>query len=288
MPDCLKKWSGIFLLGEKTIRQIEASKKWRFIDIAEMMAYWEVLKSLIVRDIKLKYTQTLLGIGWVILQPLVTVGLFAIIFGKWMHLDAEGAPYVLFAFCGLIPWTFVYQGIQRSAQGIQNDKVIINKIYFPRLLIPLSVIAVTLIDSGILTIILGVLLKFFSIGFEWKMLCFPICLLPLFCLTLGLGSFFASLSVRYRDLIYLLPFFLQVFMYLSPVFYSSRAAFGQWFWLYRLNPMVGIIDACRWCFLKIESFPMENFAIASAISLAICLCGMSIFSYLDRYFADWL
>lgn len=270
------------------VKKIGTPGRWQGAHLKDIIMYWELLKNLILRDIKLKYSQTLLGVAWVVLQPVVTVCLFTLIFSKWMHLDAEGSPYSLFAFCGLIPWTFIYQSIQRSVAGIQNDKVIINKIYFPRLLIPLSSLAITLIDITILMIILGVLLKFFGVGFGWRIVCAPVCFLPLFFLSLGLSSFFASLSVCYRDLIYLLPFFLQIFMYLSPVFYSSKAAWGQWFWLYRLNPMVGIIDAFRWCFLKIELFPIENFVIASTISFVLCIFGVLIFSYLDRYFADWL
>ena len=269
-------------------RQIEATRGWRWINMGEMFSYWEVLKTLIARDIKLRYTQTLLGVGWVILQPLITVGLFSIIFGKLMHLDSEGIPYMLFAFCGLIPWTFIYQGIQRAVSGIQNDRIIINKIYFPRLFIPLSSVVVSMIDVGILVIILGVLLKVFGLGVGWKVLFFPVCLMPLFCLTLGLGAFFSSLAVYYRDVTHLLPFFLQIFMYLSPVFYSSHTVPEKWLGLYQLNPMVGIIDACRWCFFTAGHFPMESFLIAAGLSLGLLVVGLFVFSQLEHYFADWI
>jgi lipopolysaccharide transport system permease protein len=161
-------------------KHIKATQKWRGVDFQEMFAYIEVLKRLVVRDIKLRYTQTFLGMAWVALQPLVMGGLFAIIFGKWLHLDSEKTPYFLFAICGLIPWTFVSQGIQRACVGIQNDKLIINKIYFPRLLIPLSVAVVSLIDVAILVVILAILMKVLGGVFSWHMCLFPLCIVPLF------------------------------------------------------------------------------------------------------------
>ncbi len=269
-------------------KHIQATRKWLWVDFRELFSYFEVLKRLIARDIKLRYTQTLLGVGWVGLQPFVMGGLFTIIFGKWLHLDSEGVPYLLFAFCGLIPWTFISHCIQRTAGGIQSDRPIINRIYFPRLLIPLSVAAVSLIDVGILVVILAVLMKILGGVFSWHIWLLPLCMVPLFFLTLGLGALFSSIAVYYRDVIYLLPFFLQVFMYLSPVVYSSHVVQEKWRLLYELNPMVGIIDAFRWCFLNTAHFPMESFLIGGGVSILMGVIGVSVFTQLERYFADWL
>jgi lipopolysaccharide transport system permease protein len=241
-----------------------------------------------VRDIKLRYTQTFLGVAWVVLQPLVMGGLFSLIFGKWLHLESEGVPYLLFAFCGLVPWTFVYQGIQRAVNGIQGDKAIINKIYFPRLLIPLSVAVVSLIDVAILVVILVFLIKIMGGNFSWHIGVFPLCMVPGFFLALGFGAFFSSLAIYYRDVMNLLPFFLQIFMYLSPVLYSSQMVQEKWHLFYELNPMVGLIDACRWCFLNTPHFPLESFLISGGISLGIGVLGVSVFMQLERYFADWI
>lgn len=269
-------------------KHIRGVAGWRGIDFRELLDYFEVLKRLVIRDIKLRYSQTFLGVAWVVLQPLVMGGLFSLIFGNWLKLESEGGPYILFAFCGLVPWTFVSQGIQRAASGLQGDKAILGKIYFPRLLIPLSVVVVSMIDVAILVSVLVLLIKVMGGVFSPHMWLFPLCMVPVFFLTLGLGSFFSSLAIYYRDVMNLLPFFLQIFMYLSPVLYSSQMVKEKWRFLYELNPLVGMIDACRWCFLNKGGFPVESFLISASISLIVGALGVFIFAQLERYFADWV
>lgn len=269
-------------------KYIQAAERWRKIDFRELFAYSEILKRLIIRDIKLRYSQTFLGVAWVVLQPLVMGGLFSLIFGNWLKLESEGVPYILFAFCGLVPWTFVSQGIQRATSGLQGDKAILGKIYFPRLLIPLSVILVSMIDVAILVSVLVLLIKIMGGVFSSHVWLFPLCMGPVFFLTLGLGSFVSSLAIYYRDVLNLLPFFLQIFMYLSPVLYSSQMVKEKWRFLYEMNPLVGIIDACRWCFLNKGGFPLESFLISAAVSLVVGALGVFIFTQLERHFADWV
>ena len=263
---------------------IEARLKW--LGWREFMNYREVLRMLIFRDLKARYAQTWLGALWIVFQPLFTVGIFALIFGRWVHLETEGIPYFLFAFSGLVSWTFVSQAIQRASQSLTLDVRLITKVYFPRLLIPLSSVMGAFLDFGILTVVLCLFVKFYGIPLTWQILAFPICLFPLFFVVLGIGSFMAALGVYYRDIAALMPLFLQTLMYGSPIVYSTAIVPEKWLWLYQLNPMVGVLDAMRWSFLGLPHFPFHSLSVTYAISTVILSLGIVVFTNLERKFAD--
>jgi len=273
-----------YLANTKKPLVVEAGPRW--MTWKQLTAYREVLRMLIFRDLKARYAQTWLGAGWVVFQPLFTVGIFATIFGRWVHLETNGIPYFLFAFSGLAAWTFVSQAIQRSSQSLTLDVRLITKIYFPRLLIPLSSVAGALIDFGILTAVLCILIKINGIPFTWHVLAFPICLFPLCFFALGIGSFMAAVGVYYRDVTALMPLFLQTWMYGSPIVYSASIVPAKWLWLYQCNPMVGVLDAIRWTFLGLPVFPLYSLLITYAISILIFLVGITTFTHLERRFAD--
>lgn len=273
-----------YLANTKKTVVIEAGPRW--ISWRQVVAYREVLRMLIFRDLKARYAQTWLGAGWVVFQPLFTVGIFATIFGRWVHLETEGIPYFLFAFSGLVAWTFVSQAIQRASQSLAVDVRLVTKVYFPRLLIPLASVIGALIDFGILSAVLCVLIKINGIPFTWHILAFPIVLLPLCFFALGIGSLMAALGIYYRDVAALMPLLLQTWMYGSPIVYSVSIVPAKWLWLYQLNPMVGVLDTIRWTFLGLQFFPFHSLSITYAVSIIILFVGIFVFTHLERKFAD--
>lgn len=251
-----------------------------------LWAYREVLWMLVFRDLKARYAQTWLGAGWVVFQPLLTVAIFAVIFGRWVHLETEGIPYFLFAFSGLVAWTFVSQAIQRASQSLTLDVRLITKIYFPRFLIPISCISGTLMDFGILSTILCVIVKLYGLPLTWQILAFPVCILPLYLFALGIGSIIAAIGAFYRDFTALIPLFLQTWMYGSPIVYSASIVPAKWLWLYQFNPMVGVLDVVRWTFLGLSTFPYYSLCVSYVVSIIMFVVGVVVFTKLERRFAD--
>jgi lipopolysaccharide transport system permease protein len=241
---------------------------------------------LIIRDLKGRFAQTWLGGFWIVFQPLFTVAIFAIVFGRWVRLETEGVPYFLFTFSGLVAWTFVSQTIQRASQSLVSDVRLITKVYFPRLLIPFSSVIGALIDLGVLSLILCVLIWLYGLPFTWHIFAFPLCFLPLCFFAFGIGSFMAAVGVYYRDVTAIMPLFLQTWMYGSPIVYSASVVPQKWLWLYQCNPMVGALDAIRWTFLGLPNFPLHSLSITYAVSIAIFVAGITAFTYLERRFAD--
>jgi lipopolysaccharide transport system permease protein len=267
---------------------VEPTTGWAKIPLRLLVSYREVLFMLLRRNLKARYAQTALGVGWIVFQPLFTVLLFSVIFGRWMHMSSDGIPYFLFAFTGLICWIFVSSSIQRASGIMLMDSRLITKIYFPRLLMPIASLLETLIETLFLIALLSLVMLFYPALISWKVALFPVWLIPLSMLGLGMGSLFASLGVYYRDAVALLPFFLQTWMYCSPIVYSTSAVPEKWISLYRLNPMAGILDAMRWSFFNLSEFPAISFATACCVCLMIGLIGVHIFCRLERNFADVL
>ncbi len=267
---------------------VQATSGWSRIDFRQLFSYRQVLYMLLRRNLKARYAQTYLGAGWILFQPLFTVLLFSVIFGRWMQMSSDGVPYFLFAFTGLICWIFISSCIQRASAIMLIDSRLITKIYFPRLLMPLASLLETLIEVIFLIAILSILLLFNPALISWKTALFPLWIVPLGLLGLGMGALFASLGVYYRDAVALLPFFLQTWMYCSPIVYSTSAVPEKWISLYRLNPMAGILDAMRWSFLNTPNFPMTSFITACCMSLFVGVAGVHIFCRLERNFADVL
>lgn len=241
---------------------------------------------LVLRDIKLRYKQTFLGIGWVVLQPLMTALLFAVLFGKMMGLSSEGAPYILFAFCGLIPWLVFSGALHRASTCLLNDTRLITKVYFPRIFLPLSATFGVVIDFIISLFMIFILLKIYGTNITRNVLFLPIGSVILFLFSCGINLFVSSLNVYYRDFKHIVPFVLQLWMYASPLVYSSSMIPKKYQMLYICNPMVGMIDFFRWCFLGLEKFPIESFFVSTVFSILMISLGGGIFRKIEHYFAD--
>lgn len=240
------------------------------------------------RDFKLKYKDTWLGVIWVVIQPLLTASLFTIVFSRWVHLQSEGTPYLLFCFCSLIPWMFVNQAVQKGATKICDERVLISKIAFPRLILIISTVIISLVDSLVLLFLTIVLLKIYAIPLSFTILLLPVFFLFLIAFSIGFSCFLGICVIYYRDFVGLIPYIFQVWMYLSPVIYSSSVIPKKWEFFYQLNPLVGIIDGIRWCCLNNSTFPLQSVSIAACISLSVFFCGVFLFNRFEKFFADVL
>ncbi len=260
---------------------------WWNVDFRELWAFRDLFGILVLRDIKLRYRQTALGVSWVILQPLLTSFIFAVIFGSLAKLPSDGTPYMLFVFSGMLPWTLFAQGLQRAGNSMVADARLISKIYFPRLIIPVASASAVLIDFAVSCCVMVLLLLLY--GFTPSLTWFAV--LPLTAITLliaiGASLLFSALNVYYRDFMYALPFVVQTWMYASPLVYSaSLVPEGNARIVYGLNPMAGVIDGFRWALLGHRDFPAIGLATSVLGAVAITLFGLWVFQRVERNFAD--
>jgi len=265
---------------------ITANPSWLRFDFSELIQFRWVFFMLIVRDIKLRYKQTWLGIAWVIFQPLITAGIFTLVFARIMHLSGNGIPYVLFAFCGLIPWVVFSGSLQRASNSLINDAQLITKVYFPRIFIPLSATCGLIIDYLICLGLMFALMFIKGVTPSSHLWFLPIATLLLFLFSAGVNLLIAAVNVHYRDFKHIIPFMVQLWMYASPIAYSANIIPERYQALYHLNPLAGVIDIFRWTFLGTESFPLNSFSIAVGASLILFVGSVLFFEKLKRNFAD--
>jgi len=251
----------------------------------ELWAFRDLFVILAQRDIKLRYRQTALGIAWVVLQPLVSSLIFALIFGVLAKLPSDGTPYLLFVFAGMLPWNLFAGGLQRAGNSLIADARLITKIYFPRAIIPLASTTSVLLDFAVASVVLAALMIGNQASFSSQLLGLPVFIAIALATTVGLSFFFSALNVYYRDFAYALPFIIQAWMYASPVVYSSSLIPEQWRAVYSLNPMVGVIDGFRWALL---GAPLHAYVIVEAalVALAMLVVGALVFRRVERSFAD--
>ncbi len=253
---------------------------------ADLWRFRELLGFLAWRDIKVRYKQTTLGVLWALIQPAVTLAVFTFIFGKLAGMPAGDAPYPLLVICGLLPWQLFAAAFSNASGSLVANTHLISKVYFPRLIVPLSSVAVALIDFGVVLGLLAGMFAWYQFAPDWRML-----LLPVFiCLTLltaiGTGLWLTALTVKYRDFRFIVPFLLQVGLFLSPVGFSSTNL-PNWRFIYSLNPMVGAIDGFRWCLLRGEPvLNPVNLVTSVGMALLLLASGLWYFRRTERSFAD--
>jgi len=267
------------------VRQVRIEPSGGAAEWLELWAFRDLFLILAQRDIKLRYRQTALGIVWVILQPLVASIIFALIFGVLANLPSDGTPYLLFVFAALLPWNLFAGGLQRAGNSLISDARLITKVYFPRAIIPLASTASVLLDFAVAATVMLILMALNQAPFPLTILWLPFLTLIALAVTVGMSLFFSALNVRFRDFVYALPFVIQIWMYASPVVYSSSLIPERWRFLYDLNPLVGVIDGFRWALFGGE---MPTLAIAEALVIACVMLvfGASVFRRVERSFAD--
>lgn len=265
---------------------IEPKKSYFGINLRELWNYHELLYFLAWRDIKVRYKQTILGVSWAILQPLLMMLLFSLFFGKLAGLPSDGVPYPLFAFAGLLPWTFFASAATTSGNSIVNSSNLITKVYFPRLLVPTAAIVAALLDFAITFIVLGALLVYYRVTLTWSILMLPVLIALLTILTLAFGVLMSALNVKYRDIKFALPFLIQLWFFASPIIYPSSMVPERWRWILALNPMTGIIEGFRASLFARKPFDWMMIMISAAVSLLLLVLSVVMFKRMEKTFAD--
>jgi len=265
---------------------IEPRTSWSRRDFAEMIEFRWVLFMLMLRDIKLRYKQTFLGVAWVVLQPLMTAILLSFIFGKWLNIGSDGVPYILFAFCGLIPWLVFSQSVQRASTSLVNETQLVQKVYFPRLFLPIAGTLGVILDCVFAILTFAFLSFYYHYPISWHVLFLPVGILLIFLFSTAFNILLSSLSAHYRDFKHIVPFLLQFWMYASPLAYSIKSIPLKWHLLFAVNPLTGIIEFFRWSLLGYAEFPLISFSIACVITVILLFFSIFIFRKLEWTLSD--
>ena len=272
--------------GHKHRTVIEPPGSWLSINFKELWAYRELLFILAWRDVSILYKQSIVGIGWVIIQPVMTMLIFTIIFGKFAKLPSDGLPYPIFTYCALLPWNYFARSLSGSSNSLVGSSHLITKVYFPRLIIPLSKVFSGLVDFCIAFIILIAMMIWYQISPTSGILLLPLFMLIAMITSLAVGLWLTALNVKYRDIQFIVPFLAQFWMYASPVAYSTGIVPQKWQLIYALNPMVGVIEGFRWALLGKGSPNSEMILLSSGIVLIIFISGLYYFKKMEQSFAD--
>lgn len=260
--------------------------RWGDLRLGELGAYRELLYFLTKRELQIRYKQSLFGVAWAVLQPLALMAIFSIFFGHLAGIPSEGIPYPVFAFSALVPWTFVAQGTATSALSLVSDANILSKVYFPRLVVPTARVLALLVDFSIATAVLFILMAIYGIAPDWTALAIlPLALLAVVT-ALGVGTFLATLNVRYRDVALAVPLVLQLWLFATPVVYPANLVTGAWEYVYALNPMVTVVSGTRWAMLGTDAPSLVSVAISIAAAAAILCVALGYFRRAERFFAD--
>ena len=266
---------------------IEPGSSWRALNLREVWAYRELLYFLTWRDVKVRYKQTFLGVAWAVIQPLFTMAIFTLFFGRLAGLDARtgGIPYPLFAYVGLVPWTFFSNALTNSGNSLVGSSNLITKVYFPRMIVPTAAIAAGLLDFAIAFIILIAMMVYYQVTPSVGLLLLPALVLLITTFATAVGMWLSALNVKYRDIRFALPFMIQLWMFVSPIIYPANILPERWRWVLDLNPLTGIIEGFRSA-LFAQPFNWTSLAIASVITLITLLYAAYSFTRVERHFAD--
>lgn len=259
---------------------------WASLDLRSLWQYRELLYFLIWRDVKVRYKQTLLGASWAVIQPLFTMVIFSLVFGRLARIPSDGVPYPIFSFAALVPWTFFANGLTQSSNSVVGSQHLITKIYFPRLALPAATVLAGLVDFAIAFAVLVGMMLFYGMAPTVNAL-WAIPLLGLACITaLGAGLWFSAMNVRYRDVRYVVPFLVQVWLFATPIAYPSSLIAEQWRPLYALNPMVGVVEGFRWALLDTQTAPGPMVAASAVAAILLLVSGAYYFRRMEQTFAD--
>jgi len=273
-------------MAEEQVTVIKPSKGWKFINVREIVNYKDLLFFLVVRGIKAKYAQSVLGVGWAIIQPLVSTLIFTVVFGNLAKISSDGVPYFIFSLTALVPWTYFSNTLTESANSLVTNANLITKVYFPRMVLPLSAALAKLLDFAIGFILLLIVLVVYGFGISWWILMLPPLLIILLLTSLGLGMWLSAMAVQFRDVKHALAFMVQLLMYMAPVVYPTSNVPLKYQFVYSLNPMVGVIEGFRAIFLHHQSMPWNIIINGAVVSVFIFIGGAFYFRKMEKNFAD--
>jgi lipopolysaccharide transport system permease protein len=274
------------LPNQETITVIEPSKGWLRVDFRELWAYRELLFFLSWRDISVRYKQTVMGASWAIIQPLLSMVIFSVFFGKLAKIPSDDVAYPIFSYAGLLPWQYFSSAMSDSAKSMVGQGKILSKVYFPRLIVPLAAVLPPIVDFAIAFVILIGLMIYYGVAITWRMAWLPVFLLLALATALGVGLWLSAMNVRYRDIGYVIPFLAQFWMYASPVVYPASMLPERWRLIYALNPMTGVIEGFRWALLGTSTPPGPITLISAGVVIVLALSGMFYFRRVEDTFAD--
>ena len=265
---------------------VKPSRGWVSLKLNELWHYRELLYFLTWRDIKVRYKQTVLGAAWAIIQPFFTMVVFSLFFGKLAKVPSDGIPYPIFAYAALVPWTFFANGLSQSSNSLVDNANMLKKVYFPRLVVPLSSVISGVVDFILaFTVLLGMML-FYGIYPTINVLWLPFLLLLTLTTSLGVGLWLSAMNVQFRDVRYTVPFLTQFWLFATPIAYPSSLLSEPWRTLYGINPMVGVVEGFRWALLGTDTAPGPIILVSSLVALALLVSGCFFFRRMEKTFAD--
>jgi len=274
------------LASRPAVLRIVPPSRWWKLPIQELWAYRELLYFFVWRDIKIRYKQTAIGAAWAVLQPLLTMLIFTLFFGRLAHIPSEGLPYPVFSYSGLLPWMYFAAALQASTNTIVENQRLITKVYFPRLVLPISSVVSGLVDFGISFLMFVVIMAYYRMHPVWAMLWLPAFLVLALLTALGVGLWLSALNAIYRDVRYVLPFMVQFWLFASPVVYPASLMPAKWRWVYALNPMTGVIEGFRWALVGHGAPPIRLLLVSTGVVLAVLISGLAYFQKMETTVAD--
>jgi lipopolysaccharide transport system permease protein len=272
--------------GSVPVDVIEPEPGWRLIDGIELWSYRELFYFLVWREIKGRYAQSVLGFGWAIMQPLMSMIVFSVIFGNLLDVASDGVPYAVFSYTALVPWVFFSQGVSGAANSLSQFRRMFTRIYFPRLIMPWSTVLAKLVDFGIASVLIFGLMAWFGIAPTVWAIATPLLVVLMLLSASGIGMWLTPLAIHYRDIRFGLNFGIQLMMYASPVVYPASMIPDEYRLVYGLNPMVGVIEGFRSALLGTNPMPWDLLATASVSTVIITITGALYFRRMERTFAD--
>jgi len=264
---------------------IEAVRGWEFPDFRELKAYRDLFYFLVWRDIKVLYAQTILGFAWAILNPLIQIVIFSIIFGKVARIPTDGIPYVLFSTVAIIPWTYMAESMNASSQSLVAGQNMLGKVYFPRVIYPITPVLSKLVDFGISLLLLVAVMIYYRIEPTWNLVYLPLLILLMMAVPMGIGLWLSALAIRYRDVKFAMPFVIRMLIYSAPILYTASSIPEHYRFLYSLNPIVAVVEGFRACLLGLP-MPWEYILPGAAMAALLLVLGAIYFRRMERVFVD--
>jgi len=268
------------------VMRITPPTRWWILPFGELWDFRELIYFFIWRDIKIRYKQTAIGAAWAVLQPLLTMLIFSLFFGRLAHIPSEGLPYPIFYYSALLPWMYFAASLQNATNIIVENQRVITKVYFPRLALPLASVLSGLVDFGVSFLMFVVLMIYYGVRPTAAILWFPVFILLAILTALGVGLWLSALNALYRDVRYVLPFLVQFWLFASPVAYPASLVPQKWRWLYGLNPMAGVIEGVRWSLTGHTNPPDRLIFVSTAAVLVLLVSGLAYFQKVETTVAD--
>jgi lipopolysaccharide transport system permease protein len=272
--------------SQLAITVIRPSRGWISLNLRDIWEYRELLYFLTWRDIKVRYKQTVLGAAWAIIQPFFTMVVFSLFFGKLAKMPSDDIPYPIFSYAALVPWTFFANGLSQSSSSLVGSANLIKKVYFPRLVVPISSVISGAVDFVLAFIVLLGMMLYFDIVPTWNVIWLPLLLLLALVTALGVGLWLTAMNVQFRDVRYTVPFLVQAWMFATPIAYPSSLLDEPWRTLYGINPMTGVVEGFRWALLGTQTAPGPIILVSALVAVGLLVSGAFYFRRMEKTFAD--